>query len=94
MGRAGGPALVALATGLLLAALSLVTWRQSRALAELAELDAVRREWSLVQAVREEQLRRIQHLESRRRVVPEAQERLGLQVPDDSRMVLLEREVP
>lgn len=89
-----GPLKVALAVALLLSALSLVAWRQSRALEALAELDRVRREASLEGAEREELLRRIRYLESRGRVVRDAQERLGLHLPDDSEMVFLEGEVP
>jgi len=89
-----GTTLVALAVALLLTALSLVAWRQSRALEALAELDMVRRERTLQESEKEELLRRIRYLESRGRVVGEAEERLGLGVPDDSEMVFLEGVLP
>lgn len=89
-----GTTLVALGVALLLSALSLVAWRQGRALESLAVLDALRRERSLEEAEREELLRRIRILESRGRVVREAQERLGLHMPDDSEMVFLEGGIP
>lgn len=83
------PSLVALAFAALLASLSLVTWRQSRALEALAELESVRREHSLAEADRAELVRRIQGLESRARVVSEARSRLGLHIPDDTENVFL-----
>ncbi len=92
--RGGGPLGVALGVALLLSALSMVAWRQGRALEALAELDRVRREASLEGAEREELLRRIRHLESRGRVVRDAEERLGLRLPDDSEMVFLEGGIP
>lgn len=84
--------LVALAVALLLASLSLVTWRQSRALEALATLDGIRRERSLAEAEVTELTRRIQHLESRTRVVSEARERLGMHVPGDDEIVHLRGE--
>jgi cell division protein FtsL len=93
-GGVAGTTLVALAVALLLTALSLVAWRQSRAREALAELDLVRRERTLQESEKEELLRRIRYLESRGRVVGEAEERLGLGVPDDSEMVFLEGVIP
>jgi cell division protein FtsL len=81
--------LLVLALVALLAALSLVTWRQSRALEALASLDTIQRERSLAQSEVEELTRRIQVLESRTRVVAEARERLGLHVPADDEIVQL-----
>lgn len=85
----GGVILTALGLAAVLAALSLVTWRQSRAREVLAELDRVQREISLVQAERAELERRIQTLQSRGHVVPAARERLGLVLPDAAQIVLL-----
>lgn len=93
MSRVSGPSFVALAVAALLAALSLVAWRQSRALEALAELDHVRRETALVMAERLELQRRIRHLESRPRVVSEARERLGMHTPDASEIVILSGEL-
>ncbi|MEX0935322.1 MAG: hypothetical protein WD013_00365 [Gemmatimonadota bacterium] len=84
-----GSLLATLAVALLLAALSLVTWRQSRALDELAELDHLRREISLMSAERNELGRRIQTLESRGYVVPAARERLDMRAPRAAEIVLL-----
>jgi cell division protein FtsL len=79
----------ALMVAVLLAALSLVTWRQARAREALAELDELRREISLVEAERSELERRIERLESRGRVVPEARERLGMKSPGSGEIVIL-----
>lgn len=84
------PGLTALAVAILLASLSLVTWRQARALETLAELDAVRQEHALARAERVELQRTIQYLESRGRVVPEARERLGMHLPRGNELELLE----
>ena len=81
--------LVALGFSGLLAALSLVTWRQSRAFEALAELDGVERALSLAESERAELLRRIQGLDSRTRISSVAQERLGMHHPEASEMVLL-----
>ncbi len=85
----GGVILTALGLAAVLAALSFVTWRQSRAREALAELDRVQREISLVQAERAELERRIQTLQSRGHVVSAARERLGLLLPDAAEIVLL-----
>lgn len=85
-----GSLAVALGFAALLAALSLVVWRQSRSLESLRALESVRRERALAEAERFELSRRIQYLESRGRVEPYARERLGLHVPTgSSEMVLL-----
>ena len=75
----------------LLSALSLVTWRQSRAFEALAELDRLERSLSLAESERTELRRRIQGLDSRTRISSIAQERLGMHRPDASEMVLLSR---
>jgi len=92
--RVGGPSRAALAVAILLAALSLVTWRQSRALDTLATLEELRRETSLARAERTELLRRIRLLESRGRVVPAAREELGMHLPDASEIVYLPGDAP
>lgn len=94
MSRALGPIRVALAVAALLASLSLVAWRQSRALETMEALDHVRRERSLTLAERAELERRIHYLESRARVVPAARERLGMHMPDASEIVYLPGEFP
>lgn len=92
--RMGGVGATALAVAALLAALSLVTWRQARALEALQVLDAVERELSLVEAERADLHRRIQTLESRGRVVPAARDRLGMRTPSSGEIILLEGSTP
>jgi cell division protein FtsL len=92
--RLSATSLTALAVALLLASLSLVTWRQSRALEALADLDALQRQISLVEADRAELQRRIQVLESRSRVVQDARERLDMRTPRAEEIVLLPSTVP
>ena len=72
-----------------LASLGLVTWRQSRALETLAELDELRRGTSVAQAQVVELDREIQVLSSRARVVPAARDRLDMHTPDGSELVIL-----
>jgi cell division protein FtsL len=74
-----------------LSALSLVTWRQSRAFEALAEVDRLEISLSLAESERTDLLRRIQGLANRPRISSVAQERLGMHHPDDSEMVLLSR---
>jgi cell division protein FtsL len=82
-----GRAAVTLAV--LLGSLGLVTWRQSRALETLAELDELRSATSVARAQVVELGREIQVLSSRARVVPAARERLGMHTPDASELVIL-----
>jgi cell division protein FtsL len=89
-GRAGATlSLLALGFAGLLSALSLVTWRQSRAFEALADLDGLERSLSLAESERTELLRGIQSLASWRRISSVAQERLGMHHPDASEMVFL-----
>jgi hypothetical protein len=78
-----------IACALLFGSLSLVVWRQSRALEELRSLDAARAERSLLQAERSELQRSIQRLESRTRIVAVAGERFGLRNPGGDEIVFL-----
>ena len=73
----------------LLGALVFLTWRQSRALEVLAQLDEIGRELSLAEAEIVDLERDIQVLESRVRVVPAATERLGMRLPAASEQVIL-----
>jgi len=84
-----GMLVAALSGALLLAALSLVTWRQARAREVLGELDGLRRELSLMTAERNELGNQVQVLESRGRVVPEARDRLGMRTPAGAEIVWL-----
>lgn len=72
-----------------LASLGFVTWRQSRALETLAELDELRGSTSVARAQVIELDREIQVLTSRARVVPAARDRLGMHTPDGSELVIL-----
>jgi cell division protein FtsL len=89
MTRLAGTSMVALATAALLASLSLVTWRQARAMESLEKLDGLRRELSLGESERADLLSSVRVLESRGRVVPEAREELGMRMPDASEIVIL-----
>lgn len=80
---------IALATAFLAAALIGVAWRQSRSLEALAELEDVRDARALAEAERLGLVRRIEYLESGVRVVPEAQERLGMHRPEVSEIRIL-----
>lgn len=83
---------VVLTFAVFVASLGLVTWRQSRAFEAHAELDDLRRQVSVAQAERIEIERAIQVLTSRTRVVPVAEERLGMHMPDVSEQVILPAE--
>ena len=93
MKRFSGASLIALAMAALLGALTLVTWRQNRALESLADLDTVRAEVSLALAEREELERRIRQLESRAHVVAAATE-LGMHMPEAAEIVYLAEDQP
>ena len=73
----------------LLASLSFVTWRQSRAFEALANLDHVQREMALAEADQADLRRRIQRLASRARISGVARDRLGMHVPEASEIVLI-----
>jgi hypothetical protein len=73
----------------LLASMALLVHRQSAALVTLRDLEYLRREVSLAEAERGELMRRLQHLESRQRVVSDAGRRLGMRVPHGAEIVIL-----
>lgn len=87
----GQPGLIrtVLAFALLLASLSLVVWRQSRALELLRTLEGVRREQTLLEGERAYLVGRIQRLESRGHVVSVATTELGLRIPVGAEIVVL-----
>jgi cell division protein FtsL len=88
--RKGTPVIrTALLFALLLGSLTLVVWRQSRALAVLRELDAVQRERVVEEARRSALARRVEHLESRARVSEVARERFGMRLPSGQEIVIL-----
>lgn len=89
MKRRTGAIRLGAAFALLFTSLSLVVWRQSRALEELRGLDAARSTRAVLQAERSELLREIQRLESRSRIVAVAGTRLNLRVPSANEIVIL-----
>lgn len=86
--RGQGVLRVALAFAALLASLSLVVWRQSRALEELRSLDTARTARALAESERAAVQAEIQRLGSRTRIV-EAGAAFGLRVPQASDIVIL-----
>ena len=80
---------LALAFAALLAALTMVIHRQSRALEVLRVADDMRSARVIAEAERSELARRIQTLQSRARVVTEARTRLGMHVPSATEIVIL-----
>jgi cell division protein FtsL len=80
---------LALCFAALLAALTLVIWRQSNALETLRELDKLRDNRALAEAERSDLLRKMEHLESRTHVVTAARDRLGMRVPLADEIVIL-----
>lgn len=91
--RLSAPSLAALSVAAFLASLSLVAWRQGRALEVFAHLDRVRSEQALALAERRALTTRLQELESRGFVTREAVRRLGMIQPADSSIVLLDNEM-
>ena len=80
---------LALCFALLLAALTLVIWRQSLALETLRVLDELRDARAIAEAERSDLNRKIEKLESRASVVAAAGARLGMRVPSASEIVIL-----
>ncbi len=81
--------LLALGFAVLLASLSAVIWRQSRALESQRAAEALRDESTLLEAHKAQLAHRIQELESRERVVAVAGARLDMHVPNSGEIVLL-----
>lgn len=92
MKRFTGTSLVALATAALLASLTLVARRQAQALEALDRVEELRREWRLETAEREDLQDRIRQLESRGRILAEAETRLGMRKANATDMVFLTEE--
>ena len=80
---------LALLSAALLSSLSLVVWRQSRALEVLRELDRTRMSRAIAQAQGADLSRRVGYLESRAHVVGTVGARLGLRVPLAHEIVIL-----
>jgi cell division protein FtsL len=89
MRKSSGTLRLVLCCAVALASLSLVVWRQSRALETLRALDELRTDRAVLEAERSALARRIQILESRSRVVSVAGERLGMRVPSSGEIVIL-----
>lgn len=88
--RGGGRTVrLALVIAALLGSLSLVVWRQSRALETLRLVERVHRERAVVEAERTRLARRISELESRSRVARLARERLSMRLPTSEELVIL-----
>lgn len=88
--RKGTPVIrTALLFATLLASLTLVVWRQSRALEVLRRLDETRRERVVEEARRSALQRRVEHLESRARVSEVAWDRFGMRLPEGDEIVIL-----
>jgi len=85
---------LALAFAAMFAALTLVIWRQSRALELLRAMDTMRSARVIAEAQRSELIRNIQMLESRARVVADARDRLGMHVPSAQEIVILPLSAP
>ncbi|MEX2583938.1 MAG: hypothetical protein WD766_11720 [Gemmatimonadota bacterium] len=92
-GRRSGVVAVAGWLVLLLAALSLVTWRQTRGLEMERALRDVRSERAIAEAERVAAARRVEELRSRSRIVAVARERLGMHLPEDGEIVFLQETV-
>lgn len=74
---------------LVLAALSLVVWRQTEGVALQREIRGLEGERAIAEAERLELETRIQALQSRARVIRVARQRLGMHLPADSEVVLV-----
>jgi cell division protein FtsL len=83
---------VALAVAAFLASLSLVSIRQREALDTLRDVDSLREEMAIEVGTKEELENRIRTLETRSRVVREAEERLGMRAALDSEVIRLSGE--
>lgn len=83
---------VALAFAAFLGSLSLVIWRQSRALEVLRELDGARVERAAVESDKSRNVEEIQFLESRGRIADVTGSRWGMRVPSsDEEFVIMIR---
>lgn len=87
--RSRGTLRFGVAAAALFAALSLVVWRQSRALEVLRRLDAVRAEQALLESEWARLRRELDGLESRPRIVQVAGDWLGLRPPAAKEIVIL-----
>lgn len=86
--KSQGTLRLALAFAALFGSLSLVVWRQTRALEVLSDLDAARAERALLESERAALSRRIEELEGRARIV-QVGARFGLRPAQASELVIL-----
>lgn len=91
MMRGQGTIRLALAFATLLASLTFVIWRQSRALELLRELDGARSARAVAESERAGLTGRVQVLEGRSRIRKVGESRLGLRVPTAEDLVTLRR---
>jgi cell division protein FtsL len=92
--RSTGAIRVALAFAALLASLSMVVWRQSRAHEVLRDVDALRSARAVAEAERSALMTRVQTLESRARIKALAESRWDMRVPASGELVTLLPPVP
>ncbi len=81
---------VAVSVAVFLASLSLVAWRQGRAITVMTEVQELEFAIQLKRADNDDLRGSIQYLESRTRITGEAREKLGMRVPDASEQTNLQ----
>ncbi len=89
MNRYATPSRVAFAFAVFLGSLTLVAWRQGKALTVVEEIEHLEAELSLANAENDEIRQRIVLLKSRPWVTEQATKRLDMSVPDASAQVFL-----
>jgi hypothetical protein len=67
-----------------------VVWRQTEALATVRQLHALQAARGALEATRADAIAAIRHAQSRAVLVPLAQARLGLRLPQDTEIVILQ----
>ena len=88
MTRKGNASRVILGFVAILAALTVLAWRQSTVRETMEELDRLARELAVVADEREELARRLVNLEGRPWIGAEAARRLGLRAPSEREVVI------
>jgi len=71
-----------------------VVWRQTEALATVRQLRALQQTRGALEATRADAIAAIRHAQSRAVLVPLAQARLGLRLPQDTEIVILQVPTP
>jgi len=67
-----------------------IVWRQTNALATVRQLHALQATRGALEATRADAVAAIRHAESRAVLVPLAEQRLGLRLPQDTEIVILQ----